>query len=186
MGEGPLVVVDANVLLNLATPVVDGRSRAPTGDDPLRAVLSSYDVHVPSRVLGEVGDATGSGDLLSAAADAVLLASKHLTVHEVEDGADDPLEYGLDAGESQAIRLANELGAEMLVTDEFGGTNYVLVSMGLDDRNVLFTTPHVLCKLTDCGVLDDGFVDAALSYYVETKDWDRAYVEFLRSDYLHG
>ena len=50
----PLIVVDTNVLLNLATPVVDGRTRAPAGQDSLKAVLTAYDVHVPSSVLGEV------------------------------------------------------------------------------------------------------------------------------------
>lgn len=65
MGERAVIVVDTNVLLNLATPVVDGRSRAPTGEDPLRTVLTGYDVHVPSSVLGEVSEAQGSDDLFS-------------------------------------------------------------------------------------------------------------------------
>lgn len=180
-----VIVVDTNVLLNLATPVVDGRAKAPTGDDPLKALLTSYDVHVPSRVLGEVSDATGGGDLLSAAADAVLLASDHLTTHDIEDELGDPLEYGLDPGESRAIWLANELDAEMFLTDEFNTTNFLFVAMALDDRNVLFTTPHVLCKLAERDVLDEEYVDAALTYYVETKDWDHEYVEHLRSNYLH-
>lgn len=40
MGGHPVVVVDTNVLLNLATPVVDARSFAPPGDDPLKTVLT--------------------------------------------------------------------------------------------------------------------------------------------------
>jgi len=180
MAAEPTVVADTNALLNLATPVVDGRSKAPTGD-PLRALLESYDVHVPSCVLGEVSAATDGDDLLSAAAEAAMLASHHLT----DDEASDPLERGLDPGESRAIRLANDLDAAMLVTDEFNGTNLLFVALALDDRNTLFTTPHVLCKLADSGVLDAEYTDAALTHYVETKHWDRAYVEHLRSDYLH-
>ena len=57
MGTRADVVVDTNVLLNLATPVVDGRPKAPTGGDPLKALLSVYDLHVPSSVLGEVSQA---------------------------------------------------------------------------------------------------------------------------------
>lgn len=181
MGESA-VVVDTNVLLNLMTPVVDGRSIAPTGEDPFRAVLTAYDVHVPSTVLGEVSEATGSGDLLSTAAEAVLAASRHLTAHDVQ--VDGPPAFGLDRGESDAIRLANELSAAMFVTDEFDTTNYLLISLALDDLDTLFTTPHVLCSLAARDVLDPRYVDALLTYYVETEYWDRRYVDGLRRKYL--
>lgn len=130
-------------------------------------------------------DATGGDDPLSAAANAVLLASDHFTTHDVDVELDDPLEYGFDPGESRAIRLANELDAEMFLTDEFNSTKLRFVAMALDDRNILFTTPHVLCKLAERGVVDERYVDAALTYYVETEDWDREYVEYLRSNHLH-
>jgi hypothetical protein len=183
MSETPTCVVDANVLLNLATPVVDGRERAPSGADPLKAVLVAYDVHVPSAVLGELGDASGGDDLLAAAADLVLRGGDHLTAHDV--AADDgPLAYGLDSGESAAIRLANDLGAELFVTDEFGSTNYLLVNLALEDRNTLFTTPHLLCGLGAREVLPKAYVDAALTYYVEAKGWDPAYVAALRTRVL--
>lgn len=185
MGDKVTIVVDTNVLLNLATPIVDGRSKAPTGDDPLRAVLTSYDVHVPSRVLGEVSEAVGSGDLLSAAADTVLKASHQFTTCDVEDKIDAPLEYGLDPGESHGIWLANDIDAEMFVTDEFNSTNYLFVAMALENRNILFTTPHVLCKLAEQDVLDTGYVDAALTYYVKTKNWDRQYISRLPDQYLN-
>jgi hypothetical protein len=178
------VVVDTNVLLNLATPVVDGRARAPSGEDPLKAVLAGYDVHVPSSVLGEVSEARGNGDLLSAAAELVLRASHRLTTHDVDAETDDPPGFGLDRGESHGIWLANELSAAMFVTDEFNTTNYLLVALALDDRNTLFTTPHLLCALAENGVLDPQYVDAALTYYLETKGWDRQYVEQLRRQYL--
>ncbi|MEY7850224.1 hypothetical protein AB7C87_13605 [Natrarchaeobius sp. A-rgal3] len=184
MTDEPIIVVDTNVLLNLATPVVDARSRAPTGEDPLKTVLFGYDVHVPSSVLAEVSEAQGNGDLLSAAADLVFRASHHLTTHEVETQTDEPLEFGLDPGESHGIWLANELGAAMFVTDEFNTTNYLFVSLALEDRNTLFTTPHVLCLLAERGTLDTQYVHSALTYYVETKQWDAQYVSQLRSEYL--
>lgn len=184
MSDAPTCVVDTNVLLNLATPVVDGRERAPDGADPLKTVLVAYDVHVPDGVLGEVTDAASGDDLLAAAAELVLRAAAHLTTHDVSEQVGEPLDYGLDRGESEAIWLANELDAPVFVTDEFGATNYLLVSLALDDRNALFTTPHLLCGLAARGALSPGYVDAALAYYVETKGWDRAYVEALRTRVL--
>lgn len=181
--ERPIAVVDANVLLNLATPVVDGRDRAPTGEDPLRAVLSAYDVHVPATVLGEVTEASDGDDLLAAAATLVARAADHLTTHDVATGIQESLDLGLDPGETYGIVLANELSAPMFVTDEFNSTNYLLVSLALSDRNSLFTTPHVLCVLADRDVLDERYVTEVLTYYVETKDWDRRYVESLRERY---
>ena len=180
MGEQTVVVVDTNMLLNLATPVVDGRPRAPSGADPLKAVLTTYDVHIPASVLGEVADATGGDDLLAAAATLVLKASTHLTTHDIDDRTDEPLDYGLDLGESEGIWLANEMEADLFITDEFNSTNYLLVNLALDDRNSLFTTPHILCSLATHEILPPEYVAAALTYYIETKGWDAQYVAQLR------
>jgi hypothetical protein len=184
MAEKPVSVVDTNVLLNLATPVVDTRPRAPTGADPLKTVLVAYDVHTPASVVGELTAATRGEDLLAAAAELVLHASHQMTVHEVENQLADPLEYGLDQGESEAIWLANDLAADLFITDEFNSTNYLFVTLALEDRNTLFTTPHILCTLARREILSTGYVDRALTYYVETKDWDEQYIDHLRRRYL--
>lgn len=185
MSDRAVAVVDTNVLLNLATPVVDGRPQAPSGADPLKALLAAYDIHVPASVLGEVTDATGDDDLLATAADLVLQAAYHLTTHDVADRIDGPHEYGLDRGESDCIWLANELEADLFVTDEFNTTNYLFIALALDDRNSLFTTPHILCTLATYEILSEEYVDAALTYYVETKGWDGQYVAQLRQQHLH-
>lgn len=184
MAEQSTAVVDTNVLLNLATPVVDGRSMAPSGADPLKTVLSVYDVRVPASVIGELTAVTDGDDLLAAAGALVLAASDRLTTHDVETRIGSPLDYGLDRGESHGIWLANELAAELFVTDEFNTTNYLFVSLALADRNTLFTTPHLLCWLANRGVLPSGYVDAALTYYSETKGWDATYIEQLRRSVL--
>ena len=129
-------------------------------------------------------DAASGDDLLATAADAVLRVSDHLTTHDVDRELADPLEYGLDRGESHGVWLANHLDAAMFVTDEFGTSNYLLVALALADRNTLFTTPHVLCVLAVNGILDRRYVDAALTYYVDRKGWNREYVDRIRDEYL--
>jgi hypothetical protein len=186
MSEQAVAVADTNVLLNLATPVVDRRAKAPSGADPLKALLTAYDVHTPASVIGEITAAAGDDDLLAAAADLVLRATRHLTTLDVEDRADEPFDYGVDRGEADCIWLANELEADLFITDEFNTTNYLFVTLALDDRNILFTTPHLLCTLATHGLLPVGYVDEALTYYVEAKDWDPQYVAQLRHRYLTG
>jgi hypothetical protein len=185
MGEKAVTIVDTNVLLNLATPVVDGRPRAPSGADPLKALLTAYDIHVPTSVLGELTDATGSADLLSAAADLVLQAAHHLTTHDVDAQLAESLDYGLDRGESECIWLANEIIADLFVTDEFNTTNYLFINLALDDRNILFTTPHLLCTLATHDILSVEYVAATLTYYIDTKNWDAQYVDQLRHQFLY-
>jgi len=184
MPDQATIVVDTNVLLNLATPVVDGRDWTPSGDDPLVAVLSTYDVHVPTSVIGEVSAAANGDDLLASAATAVLRGSHHLSTHEIAGEIDDQLAYGLDTGEAHGIWLANELAAAMFVTDEFNTTNYLLVSLALDDRNRLYTTPHLLCVLATNRIISSQYVASTLSYYTTTKDWDEQYIDRLRTRYL--
>jgi len=184
MAERAVAVVDTNVLLNLATPVVDSRSEAPSGADPLKTLLTAYDVHVPASVLGELTNATGGDDRLAAAAGLVLQAAHHLTTHEVSEQVNGSLDYGLDRGESEGIWLANELEAGLFITDEFNTTNYLFVTLALNDRNILFTTPHILCTFARHDMLPPEYVDAVLSYYVTTKHWDAQYVAQLRRQYL--
>ena len=90
--------------------------------------------------LGELTDATGSDDLLSAAADLVLQAAHDLMTHDVDAQLAEPLDYGLDRGESECIWLANELAADLFITDEFNTTNYLFVNPALDDQ--IFCLPH--------------------------------------------
>jgi hypothetical protein len=179
-----VAVVDTNVLLNLATPVVDERPHAPSGGDPLKAFLTAYDVHIPESVLGELTTATGDDDLLAAAATLVFHAAEHLTTHDVDERSDSPLDYGLDRGESEGIWLANDLAADLFLTDEFNTTNYLFVALALDDRNSLYTTPHILCTLATHDVLPTEYVEAALTYCVDTKAWDAQYVAQLRQTLL--
>ena len=53
-------------------------------------------------------------------------------------------------------------------------------------RTWLLMTPHILCTLTTHEILPEEYVDAALTYFVETKGWDAQYVSQLRQQYLSG
>lgn len=184
MGEQAVIVLDTKVLVNLAMPVVDHRDHAPSGADPLKAVLVTYDVHVPSVVLGELGEIAAGDDLLGAAANAVLSAAHWMTDHDVEDRIEDSLDDALDDGEIHCIALANAIDADMFVTDEFNSIKFQFISLAINDPNALFTTPHLLCVLADYGILDTRYADHTLSYFIETKHWDRSYVDTLRTMYL--
>lgn len=184
MGNQAVIVVDTNVLVNLATPIVDQRDHAPSGADPLKAVLATYDVHVPTAVLGELSDIATGDDLLAAAAETVLSATQWVAAHDVEDRIEEPLDDALDEGEIHCIALTNAIDADMFVTDEFNSIKFQLISLAIDDQNILFTTPHLLCVLADNDILDARYADHVLSYFIETKDWDRSYVETLRTMYI--
>jgi hypothetical protein len=177
-------VVDTNVLLNLAVPVVDDSSKAPSGEDPLKAVLLSYDIHIPDRVLGEVADAAAGDDFLADAGELVLRAADNLTTHDVAEEAEESLDYGLDRCESEAIWLTNNRDMDFFITDEFGSTNYLLVNLALDDKSKLFTTPHILCTLAANDIIHPGYVEDALAYYIETKSWSKEYIDRLRDEHI--
>ena len=74
----------------------------------------------------------------------------------------------------------------MFVTDEFNTTSCLFVGPALVDRNTLFTTPHVLCRLTAEGVLAAASVEQALTYFVGTNGWEGSYVSELRARYFGG
>ena len=60
MGEKAVTIVDTNVLVNLATPVVDGRPRAPSGADPLKALLTKNQGESLALQRGDESDITGT------------------------------------------------------------------------------------------------------------------------------
>lgn len=176
----PTAVFDTSTLLNLATLVVSEAASAPSGADPLRVALSVTEPHIPRTVLAELTTTSESDDLPGVAATAVLRGSAALTTHDVPAGPD----YGLDAGEARAVRLANALDADLFVTDEFGGANFALIHLAVDDRESVRTTPELLAELAEAGHIDDAYVDAALTYLQGVKGWDGVYVDRVRERYL--
>jgi len=85
-----------------------------------------------------------------------------LTTRDVDAQLAESLDYGLDRGGSECIWLANEVTADLFVTDEFNTTNYLFINLALDDRNILCTTPHLLCTLATHDILSVEYVAAAL------------------------
>ena len=67
------------------------------------------------------------------------------------------------------------------MTDEFNPIKFQRIPLAINDRNILFTTPHLRCILTEYDILDTRYVDHTLSYFIKTKHWDRSYVNMLRT-----
>lgn len=147
-------------------------------------MLMTYDVHVPDTVIGEITVAAQSDDLLAAAANLVLKASDNISIHDVSSKIKGSTPTALDTGEFHCIWLANNSACELFVTDEMNNVNILLIQEALDDQNLLTTTPKLLCKLAEQGILDPRHVSALLTYYAETKNWDQAYLSVLRNKHL--
>lgn len=183
MSGPPSIVVDTNVLLNLATPIVDTRQKAPSGEDPLKVLLTVYDVHIPDVILSELYKISDGEDLLATASDLVLKTTDYLTTHNIN--YEDRLTLSsLDKGEICCILLANNLKADMFITDEFNSINYVIISSAVNDSNILFTTPQVLCILAREGFIDKRYIDMTLTYLSDIKNWNYEIVEVYRQKYL--
>nr|WP_227134777.1 hypothetical protein [Halorubellus salinus] len=115
--------------------------------DPLQFLLTSCTVTVPPEVVSELETLTQHQDIHAAAAANVLAASTYYTVEDPYERADAPdtrPTYGLDAGETDGIVLANSLAVDGFLTDEFGGTNFALIHAVLTGPRII-PTPRLIC-----------------------------------------
>jgi hypothetical protein len=202
----PLLVADTSVLLNLAGPVIDREFDVPDRSDPLKNVLVRYDVHVPDTVLGELTETATGDDFLAASAELVLEVGDHLTRHstdesrEIAGGVDPALlpgedagerlrtvldsDYGLDAGELDAIALAHALDADLLATDEIGTDNLPTVVILLGDDIGLASTPQLVGLLAWIDAIEPAFAAELLGYHRDRNGLSRGYIELIGDRYL--
>jgi hypothetical protein len=141
------VVADTSALVSLAVPRAVENDGDSDGPDPLRYLLRSCDVTVPPTVVSELEDVTQYQDVHATAASNVLAASGHYSVedpYQREGTPDSRPTFGLDDGETDGIVLANALGVDGFLTDEFGGTNFALVHAALQGPRIV-PTPRLIC-----------------------------------------
>lgn len=141
------VVADTSALVSLAVPKAASEYDDWAEPDPLQFLLTSCEVAVPPKVIDELRDITQYQDIHSAAADNVLAARNHYTVENPYDQAASPGSrpaFGLDDGETDGIVLANTLGVDGFLTDEFGGANFALIHAVLDGPRIV-PTPRLIC-----------------------------------------
>ncbi|MFU8868838.1 hypothetical protein [Natronococcus sp.] len=140
------VVADTSALVSLAVPRTDADYDTETAADPLQYLLASCDVFVPPEVIAELRDITQYQDVHGAAASNVLAARDHYSVEDPYERSDTPDSrptFGLDDGETDGIVLANALGVDGFLTDEFGGTNFPLIHAVLDGPRIV-PTPRLV------------------------------------------
>jgi hypothetical protein len=209
--DRPILIADTNTLLNLASVRVDREVEVPQSDDPLKTVLTGYDVHVPDAVVGELGTTAQEDDFLGASAGLVMDVADFLTVHQLDDdapmsvpddlpepaavGSDSTAEdrdrsipadpgYGLDAGELAVVVLARRLPADLVATDEVG-TAFPTLRLLVEDAP-LVTGPHLVAHLSAAGLIDSAVARRLLSYFAETHNFPRGYVGLLTDAYLNA
>jgi len=148
------VVADTSALVSLAVPRADAGVDTDT-PDPFQYLLTSCEVFVPPEVVTELRDLTQYQDIHAAAANNVLAARGHYTVkhpYDRDDTPDSRPTFGLDDGETDAIVLANSLGVDGFLTDEFGGTNFPLIHAVLQGPRIV-PTPRLIVEYARNGHL---------------------------------
>jgi len=138
------VVADTCALVSLAIPKSDTGYDTASEPDPLQYLLTGCEVTVPVQVKAELRKMAGYDDVHAAAATNVLAASEHYRVTDPLDRDDTPESlpaYGLDRGETAAIVLANALGVDAVLTDEFNQLSRI---HALTENATLVPTPRLL------------------------------------------
>lgn len=173
------VVADTSALVSLAVPRADAEYDTDTTPDPLQYLLTACAVSLPPAVVSELQDPTQYRDIHGAAATNVLAARDHYTVSDPYDRGDTPEErptFGLDDGETDAIVLANALGVDGVLTDEFGGTNFALVHAALRGPRIV-PTPRFICEYARTDHMTHEEARALLDTISPHRSWENsAYV----------
>lgn len=176
-------VADTSALVSLAVPRADTAYGTDTGPDPLQYLLTSCEVFIPRAVRRELRDLTRYDDIHAVAADNVLAADSHYTVEDpygYDDVPEARPDLGLDAGETDGIVLANELGVDGFLTDEFGGTNFALIHAGLHGPRII-PAPRLIFEYARNGYVTSEEAKALLDTIGEHRSWEHsAYVAQLR------
>ncbi|QLG27976.1 hypothetical protein HUG10_10595 [Halorarum halophilum] len=163
----PILIADTSALVSLGIA-------SESSPDPLSLCLDEYDVRVPNHVVEELHDVASYDDDHGRAANAVLDHSAHYTVQSVELDA----EFPLDDGENAAVTLANDIGAELVLCDEFIRLGLIHASLA-DTR--LVTTPTLLSVFVRTETLTSENARTLLDEISTARSWEaNSYVERAR------
>lgn len=156
-----VLVADTSALVSLAIASDDG---------PILLLFTEYEVRIPPAVRRELQDIAAYEDAHADAAIRVL----DLITEPHRQSPTSPPDSPLDAGETAAIALANELNATVFLCDEYSelATVHALLS-----ESRLMTIPKMIEALVRRGVLSPAAARAALSEMVTERSWrNNAYV----------
>ncbi|GAA0296865.1 hypothetical protein [Halarchaeum salinum] len=169
------VVADTSALVSLAVPRADA-AVGPDVPDPFQYLLTSCDVVVPPEVVAELRDIAQYQDIHAAAASNVLVARSYYTVedpHERDDTPDSRPTFGLDDGETDGIVLANALGVDGFLTDEFGGTNFPLIHAVLQGPRIV-PTPRLICDYARNGHMTRAEAKTLVTTISPHRSWENS------------
>jgi hypothetical protein len=169
------VVADTSALVSLAVPHADAAVDTNT-PDPFQYLLTSCDVFVPPEVVAELRDITQYQDIHAGAANNVLAARSHYTVddpYKREDTRDSRPTFGLDDGETDGIVLANALGVDGFLTDEFGGTNFPLIHAVLQGPRIV-PTPRLIVDYARNGHLSPEEARTLITTISPHRSWENS------------
>lgn len=176
------VVADTSSLVSLAVPGADATYDADANPDPLQYLLTSCGVFVPAEVVSELRETAEYADVHGVAASNVLAADGHYAVvetYERPDTTDSRPEFGLDAGETDGVVLANTLDADAFLTDEFGSGAFALIHATLDGPR-LVPTPRLVCDYARNGHLSKSDARTLVERIGSHRSWHgNPYVELL-------
>lgn len=156
-----VLVADTSALVSLAIASDDG---------PISLLFAEYEVRVPPPVHRKLQDIAAYED---AHADAATRGLDLITDTHIQSPTTPP-DSPLDAGETAAIALANELPATVFLCEEYSelSTVHALLS---EPR--LMTTPKMIEAFVRRDVLSPATAQAALSEMVAERSWrNNAYV----------
>lgn len=177
-------VADTSALISLGVPGADGTYKTATNPDPLQYVLTSCRVTVPDAVEEELKTTAKFDDIHGAAAANVLAAMAQYDIADPLQRSDSPDELptlGLDSGETAGIVLANTLEVDAFLTDEFAGTNFLLIHAALTGPRIV-TTPRLVCDYARAGHMSHDAARQLLRVIGRHRGWSgNAYVQQLTS-----
>lgn len=180
------VVADTSALVSLGVPKADAGYDTTANPDPLQYLLTSCDVVVPLEVIAELRDLTQYQDIHGAAATNVLAAQSNYRVedpYQQPEAPDSRPSFGLDDGETDGIVLANTLGVDGFLTDEFGGNDFAVIHAVLTGPRIV-PTPRLLRDYALNGHLTTSEATSLLTTISPHRNWGNSPYVALTLDQL--